>query len=45
MRSSTQIHPDRIKKIMLQVRADLQDIAASLEKPGKSSKYSNRYLL
>jgi len=37
MRTSTQVHPDRIKKVLLQVRDDLQEIAEALARPGKKS--------
>lgn len=35
MRSATPVHPERIKKVLLQVRDDLQEIASRLQKPTK----------
>jgi DNA-binding transcriptional MerR regulator len=35
MRSATPVHPERIKKVLLQVRDDLQEIASRLQKPAK----------
>ncbi len=35
MKSSAQVHPDRIKRVLLQVRDDLQEIAADLARPAK----------
>ena len=35
MRSADSVHPERIKKVLLQVRDDLQEIALTLEKPTK----------
>jgi DNA-binding transcriptional MerR regulator len=37
MRSSTEVHPDRVKKVLLQVREDLQEMAEALAGPGKKS--------
>lgn len=37
MKSSAQVHPDRIKKVLLQVRDDLHEIATALAEPGKKS--------
>ena len=34
-RSAEPLHPDRLKKTLVEVRAELQDIAASLEKKSK----------
>jgi len=34
-RSAEPLHPDRLKKTLVEVRAELQDIAASLEKKTK----------
>jgi DNA-binding transcriptional MerR regulator len=34
-RAAEQLHPDRLKKTLVEVRAGLQDIAASLEKKPK----------
>ncbi len=34
-RSAEQLHPDRLKKALVEVRAELQDLAASLEKKAR----------
>jgi DNA-binding transcriptional MerR regulator len=34
-RAAEQLHPDRLKKALVEVRAELQDLAASLEKKAK----------